>query len=201
VDGVEPLPATAEALDLLAAAGDEDLGTRLGWLSEVAVEVVPQAHAVAIWFIDEDVTLALAELSDHRSHRVAHPGMRSSLALELATPTRVIALVTIYSRLVDVFAGRTAAVERALGAVRGASVVNHDLAFGARRHAEVAPARLRARSVIDTAVGLLVGTRGFSIDEAEEWLEQVSRSDGRTALEVATQVLDAHSVPREDQAP
>ncbi|MBD3924462.1 ANTAR domain-containing protein [Nocardioides cavernae] len=192
---MEPLPASAEALELLAVSGDEDLGARAAWVAETLAEVVPQADAVAIWFADEDLTLVLVDPLAEVSRRVVDPVMRSSLALRLATSTRVISVVTIYSERVDVFAGRVSAVERAVGAVWGASVVDGDLAFDALQSAELAPAQLRARLVIDTAVGLLVGTRGLSIDEAEDWLDHVSRTGGHTALEVATQVLAARSWP------
>lgn len=197
---MEPLPATAEALGLLAASGDEDLGTRAAWVAEILTEVVPQAVAVAIWFADEDLTLVLVRPLDSLAGGV-QPVMRSSLALEMATATRVVSKVTIYSEHVDVFAGRVSAVERAVGAVWGASVVDGDLAFGARQHAELAPSQLRARLVIDTAIGLLMGIRGLSLDEAEHWLDDVALADGRTPLEVASQVLTAHLRPDGDPAP
>ncbi|MCY4724643.1 ANTAR domain-containing protein [Nocardioides sp. STR2] len=195
---MDPLPATAQALELLGASGDEDVGARMAWLSEAAADAVPEAGAVAIWFADEDLTLAYVARHGDGSRHVVHPVMRSSLAVAMATPTRLISVVTVYSRHTDAFAGRVAALERALGAVRGASVADHDLAFDARRRAELAPTRLRSRMVIDTALGLLMGSRGLSLDEAEEWLERMSRSDGRTALEVATQVVAAHRGPGQD---
>ena len=38
---MKPLPATAEALELLVASGDERLGARLGRIAELVLEIVP----------------------------------------------------------------------------------------------------------------------------------------------------------------
>jgi hypothetical protein len=190
---MDPLPATAEALAMLAASGAEDLGTRLSCLCETVVDAVPATDAVAVWFADEDLTLVLVQPQDELSRRAIYPVMQSSLALKMATPTRVVSVVTVYSERANLFAGRVWAVERAVGAVWGASVVDDDVAFGACRRAGLAPTQLRARMAVDTAVGLLMGTRGFSIDEAEDWLDHVARTSGLTTVDVAVQVLAAHS--------
>lgn len=195
---MEPLPATAEALELLATYGDEDLATRLAHLGETIADVVPHVDAVAVRFAAEDLTLVLVKPQDLSPRCAVQPVMRSSLALEVATPTRAVSVVTIYSEHVDVFAGSVAAIERAVGAVRGASVVDDDLTFDSCRRAELAPTHLRNLMVIDTAVGHLMGTQGFSVDEAEDWLHHVSRTSSRTPLDVAAQILAAHSQPTDD---
>lgn len=189
---MEPLPATAEALELLAASGDEDLGTRLVWLAAAVQEVVAHVNAMAIWFAEEDLTLVLVTPLNEPSHRRAEQVIRSSLALPIAAATRVISVVTIYSERTDVFAGRIPAVERAVGAVWNASVLNDDLAFGASDRAELAPTQLRARLTLDIAVGVLMGRRGFTLDEAEDWIAETSHASGLTPAEVAADLASTH---------
>ena len=189
---MDPLLATAEALDLLTAAGDEDARRRVAWICETVADVVPHAAAVAVWFIDEDLTLVLVKPEDRGPRNVSDLAMRSSLALRFATDRRDIAVVTIYSERAQAFDGRVGVIERVHGAVDGESVLDDDLAFDAARRAELAPAQLRAQLVVDSAVGLLVGTHGLSPDEAEDWLDHVARTSGRTALDVATTIVAAH---------
>lgn len=196
---MEPLAATADALDLLGAAGDDGPRRRVAWISEVATDVVPHADAVAVRFVDEDLTLALVSPEDGRPRTATDLVVRSSLALRIATDTRDIAVVTLYSERARAFDGRVGAIERAHGAVDGASVLDDDLAFDAARRADLAPAQLRDRLVVDTAIGLLMGDHGSGPDEAEDWLDRVARAGGRTRLEVATETVAAHD--RADHSP
>ena len=188
---MEPLPATAEALELLAASGDEDLGTRLVWLAAAVQEVVAHVNAMAIWFAEEDLTLVLVTPLNEPSHRRAEQVIRSSLALPIAAVTRVISVVTIYSERTDVFAGRIPAVERAVGAVWNASVLNDDLAFGASDRAARTDAAA-TRLTLDIAVGVLMGRRGFTLDEAEDWIAETSHASGLTPAEVAADLASTH---------
>ncbi|NYE36251.1 hypothetical protein F4692_001355 [Nocardioides cavernae] len=189
---MEPLPATAEALDLLVASGDEGVRARVAWIGETVLEVVPHADAFALWFTDEDLTLVHIRPLIDPSVRASQRGSRTSVALSFATGGRVIAVVTIYSDREEAFAGRVEVLERRLGAVPGASLLDHDLALRCRRRAELAPAQLRSRALMDAAIGTLMGAVGLSLDQAEAWLADVARDSGRTVVAVAVQVVAAH---------
>jgi hypothetical protein len=76
--------------------------------------------------------------------------------------------------------------------VWNASVLNDDLAFGARDRAELAPTQLRARLTLDIAVGVLMGRRGFTLDEAEDWIAETSDASGLTPSEVAADLASTH---------
>lgn len=195
---MQPLPATAEALDLLVAAGDEGVRTRVAWICETLLEVAPLADAFAIWFTDEDLTLVHSRPSAGLLDSGTRRSPRTSLALTFATGGRVGVVVTLYSGTTDAFAGRVDLVERRLGAVRGASLLDGDLGLASFGRAELAPAQLRSRVLMDTALGMLMGTTGLSLDEAEVWLRDAARASSRTVLAVATQVVTAHDLDVDD---
>ena len=192
---MDPLPATADTLQFLAEWGDVGLGPRVAWLGERVLRVAPRSDALAVRFASEDITLVFVAPQNVRAYAAAHPVMRSSVALRVATSTRLISMITVYSEHVDAFTGRVAVIERVLGAHQGSSVLDDDLSFAARRRAESAPAQVRALLVVDTAVGLLMGLKGLSVDEAEDWLDHVAWTSGRTHLEAAKQVIADHTSP------
>lgn len=188
---MEPLPASAEALQLLTALGDDDLHGRVGWISRTVLQLVPETDALSIWFSEEDLTLVLAGPRTDHAHPAPAP-MRSSLALSFATRSRVISVATVYSHEAGAFAGRVGVLERALGATEDASVLDRHLAFDARWRAQLTPVQLGDQLVMDTAVGLLMGRRGFGVDEAEDWLQHTARTSGRPVLHEAVRLLDEH---------
>lgn len=194
---MEPLPATAEALDLLVASGDQGVRARVEWICETLAEIVPQADAFAIWFTDEDLTLVHAKPLPARGPGGARRA-RTSLALTFAMGTQVGVVVTIYSGTADAFAALVDRVERRLGAVPGASRLDEDLAMACVRRADLAPAQLRSRVLMDTALGMLMGTTGLSLDQAEDWLRDAARASARTVLAVAAQVVAAHHADVDD---
>lgn len=193
---MKPLPATAEALGLLAASGDERLGARLGWIAELVLDVVPHAGALSVWFVDEELMLAMSATPCGASPTAGRCATGSSLALTIASARRQIAVVTLYAEGAHAFAGRITAVERALGALPNASVLDDDVEFRSRYAAELAPSQLRGRLGIDTVIGLLMVQQGLDVGQAEDWLHDACRSTGLTEVEVANQVLSTHPDPR-----
>lgn len=188
---MDPLPATAQVLQILADLGDDDVEAHVDWMCATILGRVPRADALAIWFSGEDLTLVF--VADASAPSSAPQVKRSSISLRIAAPGRLIAVLTVYSVHADAFTGQAGALERALGAERASAVHDVDLDFTARRQAEAAPAKIRAQLAVDTAVGLLMDTHGFTVDGAEDWLQHVARSSGRTPLEVAHLVVAARS--------
>lgn len=189
---MEPLPATAEALELLVASGDDDVRTKVAWICETVVETLPHADLVAVRFLDEDLTLVHAAPPDHTWHTEEQPPRRSSLALAFASNGRLIVVVTVYSRQAEAFAGAAGLVEARLGAVAGASRLDDDLDLTCLRQARLAPSRLRSRMLVDTAVGVLMGVRGLSLDQAEDALLDAALADRTTVVAVATRLVATH---------
>ena len=150
------------------------------------------ASALSIWFVDEDLTLTMVDADGAASLGTGDPTpppMRSSIALHIATRTRLTAIVTIYSRRAHAFAGRVSWIEHAVGAVPATSVLDDDLEFRSRRDAELAPTQVRTRQTVDMAIGHLVG-RGLDLDEAERWLDENSHLAALTRGEMARRVVD-----------
>ena len=186
---MKPVPATSEVLEVLAALGDERLGTQLGWIAELVLEAVPQADAMSVWFADEELTLVMhAEQSEVPADAV-RDSIRSSLAVTIADGPRTVAVITTYSGSVRAFAGRIRAVERTLGAVPNAWVLDGDVEFRSWYLAESAPSQVRGRLVIDTAVGLIMGQRGLDVIDAEDWLRDTCESSGLPLVELATRLV------------
>lgn len=193
------LPATAEAIEQLAAFGDDTLHDRLHQVAKLVLDMVP-ASALSIWFVDEDLTLTMIGEEDAPNpdgRERDHLRMRSSITLHIAAQTRLTAIVTVYSRQAQAFTGRTSWIEHAVGAVPATSILDNDLEFRSRRDAELAPAQVRTRQTVDMAIGFLVG-RGLDLDEAECWLTQGAELRALTRFEMARRVLD---LPRESDAP
>ena len=198
------LPATAEAIEQLAAFGDDTLNGRLQQVAKLVLEMVP-ASALSIWFVDEDLTLTMVgeeDAAELDGRERDHLQMRSSIALHIAAETRLTAIVTVYSRQARAFTGRISWIEHAVGAVPATSILDNDLGFRSRRDAELAPAQVRTKQSVDMAIGALVG-RGFDLDEAECWLGESAELMALTRFEVARQVLDLSrepDVPTTEQA-
>lgn len=196
-----PLSATSEALELLVASGDEGVRTKVAWICEAVVDALPHADLVAVWFTDEDLTLVHTAPPAHTWHTEAQPARRSSLALTFATNERVIVVVTVYSRQADAFTGVVGRAEERLGAVRGASRLDADLDLACLRRARLAPTQLRSRVLMDTALGMLIGSLGLSLDEAEDALLDAALAAGSTVLAIATQVVATHHADLDGAVP
>ena len=188
---LQPLPVTAEAVEQLAAFGDDTSNDKLRKVAKVVSDMVP-ASALSIWFVDEDLTLTMVD-----EEGTVDPGtcgstvdpMRSSIALHIATQSRLTAIVTVYSRHAQAFSGRVSWIEHAVGAVPATSVLDDDLEFRSRRDAELAPTQIRTRQTVDTAIGHLLG-QGLDLDEAELWLTHNAQLAELTPFDMARQILE-----------
>ena len=195
---MEPLPATAAALRWLADSGDERIAAAVASISKTVSRLVPVADAMAVAFVEEDLTFAMTRPSLVPLPTSLPPLMRSSLELTFGTPARASAVVGLYSELAGAFTSAAAAIESSLGALPGSAVVDADVGFEAARTAALAPARISTRVVVGTAVGLLMGAQGFTPEQAEDWFEHQVNSTGRTELEVARTIVAAHDFPLDD---
>lgn len=193
-----PIPATAEALSLLTAWGDDGVRDRTSWLCQSVEESSPHADAVAIRFVEDDLTLAFIRPPTYpaTSSFEAPVAPRSSLALTFAdvatSPTRIIAVLTIYSTREGAFTDIADVLEDALGSVRGASVLDADLVFDVLGRAVAAPAQLRAQQIQDIAIGVLMAAQNISEDEAEIWLDDAARMSTGGRTDAATKIITLH---------
>ncbi|MCF6379179.1 ANTAR domain-containing protein [Nocardioides KLBMP 9356] len=153
---------------------------------------MPHVHAVAVCFIDENLTLLFAWTSGEQSSSLET--VRSSLALSFGSTTHVVASVTLYSDVTDAFVGDVRELEHRLGAVRGRSALDADLDGDMRRRALLAPMQLRAQRDVDTAVGLLMGMDGLSAEQAERLLDVMARTSGRSVEAVAAEIVAASGI-------
>lgn len=189
---MEPVPATAVVLDRLADTGDGDVRRRVAWICETTAELVPHVHAIAVCFIDEDLTLLFARTSGEQSSSLET--VRSSLTLSFGSTTHVVASVTLYSDVAGAFVRDARDLEHRLGAVQGRAAHDADLHGDMRRRALLAQMQLQAQRDIDTAVGLLMANDCLSAEQAEKWLDVMARTSRRSVEAVAAEMVAASGI-------
>ena len=123
----------------------------------------------------------------------AAAGVASSLSLPVYQDGRRVGGVNLYASTVDAFAGRHDELARLMGAAVEESVSNADLSFSTRLEAAAAPARLRDRAAIDTAVGLLAAVRRMDLDAARRQLREAAARAGLSEVLVARVVVVVHA--------
>lgn len=133
--------------------------------------------------LDEDAWQAFQQSS-------AAAGVRSSLSVPLRDDNdRITGGLNVYARLPRAFDDVRDLFAHVFGARVSEVVMNADLSFRTRDSARELPDRLRARATVDTAVGVLVESRGWTTDQARARLADAA---GRADVElerVATVVL------------
>jgi GAF domain-containing protein len=126
-------------------------------------------------------------LSEQRWHQYAlaasATGVRSSLSIPVLRGEDVVGAVNIYAADPHAFDGRADALRALIKASTGPAASNADLSFSTRAQAEAAPGTLRERGLVDMAVGFLAASRGVSITDARQLLDDAA---GRAQVDVPT---------------
>src|SRR4051794_12706599 len=108
-------------------------------------------------------------------HAATSSGVRSSLSIPVGGRAgQPPGAVNLYASEPDAFKGTAHSLATALGASADDLITNADLSFRTRDAAQKLPARLEEKARIDQAVGVLMGTHGWSAAEARERLVTAS---------------------------
>lgn len=119
----------------------------------------------------------------------AAEGVASTLSLPVLRAGVVVASVNLYGSTAGAFDGHAVALAEACGAWVGGAVTNADLDFTTRFEAVETPDRLRARELVDRALGTLMSRWRLDLDEAEDRLTGAARRAGISDAQMARAVL------------
>jgi GAF domain-containing protein len=120
-------------------------------------------------------------------------GVASSLSLPLVREGHRVGGVNLYAATEGAFAGHHEELARLMGTTAAEAVSNADLSFSTRLEAAATPARLRDRTAIDTAVGLLAALRGSDVETARRHLTQTAARAGLSEVLVARVLVLVHA--------
>ena len=101
--------------------------------------------------------------------------------------------VNLYASTADAFTGHHDDLALLMGTTAAEAVSNADLSFSTRLEARAAPAQIRDRTAIDTAVGLLAALRHSDIDTARRQLIEAAARAGITEALVARVLVLVHA--------
>jgi GAF domain-containing protein len=125
----------------------------------------------------------------------AATGILSTLSLPIVTDGQVTGSINLYGGSPQAFTGHHEQLAGIFGAWASGAVTNADLPFRTRLTASQAPRLLRARTQIDTAVGILAATEGIQIGEAAQRLRDASQRAGIDELELAESLIRLRENP------
>ena len=118
-------------------------------------------------------------------------GVASTLSLPLQDGGEVIGSVNMYGATADAFGDHVEQLAHLVGATPRSAVTNADLTFSTRLEAVAAPQKLRDQNTIDTAVGLVAGDQGITIQDAYQRLLEGAARAGLHLVQVAQVVIAA----------
>jgi GAF domain-containing protein len=113
----------------------------------------------------------------------------STLTLPIVRGGEMIGSVNLYAATGHAFGGLHEQIAELFGGWAPGAIENADLSFSTRARAEQAPALLRARARIDTAVGLLAAYADISPDAAQQRLETSAARAGVGLSRIAQAVI------------
>ncbi len=117
-------------------------------------------------------------------------GVRSSLSLPLGgAGGRTPGAINLYAGEVHAFRGKEELLAEVFQTPVDEFVMNADLGFMTRDAARALPQQLATKAVVDQAIGVLSGTRGWSTDEAGDRLRDAARRAGTPLDQVAELVI------------
>jgi putative methionine-R-sulfoxide reductase with GAF domain len=122
--------------------------------------------------------------------KVSRLNVHSALSLPLVTGDGVVGAMNIYARAKGAFSPRTVGLGELFAAPAAIAVRNAAVLAHANRLAEQLQLALESRAVIDQAIGVLMGSRGCSADEALAALRSESQSRHQKLNVVAQTVVD-----------
>ncbi len=129
----------------------------------------------------------------------AAAGVASSLSMPIFRGGRQVGGVNLYASTADAFTGHHDDLALLMGTTAAEAVSNADLSFSTRLEAAAAPAQIRDRTAIDTAVGLLAALRHSDLDTAQRLLMDAAARAGITEALVARVLVLVHA-RRPDQS-
>ena len=140
------------------------------------------------------VELNDADLLDEESWRVfalasAASSVASTLTLPILRDSEVVGSVNLYAASGHAFSGLHDELAALFGGWAPGAIENADLSFSTRLHAEQAPARLRSRAQIDTAVGILAAYTDLSTASARKRLEESAARAGVSLPRIAQALI------------
>jgi GAF domain-containing protein len=112
-------------------------------------------------------------------------GVASSLSMPVFWHGQRVGGVNLYASTADAFSDHHDELALLMGTSAAEAVSNADLSFSTRLEAAAAPARLRDRTDIDTAVGLVAALRDCDIDAARRHLREAAARAALTEAVVA----------------
>lgn len=124
----------------------------------------------------------------------AATGVASTLSLPVTDGEAVIGGINLYGSTLDTFDGLHEPLAAALGARAQDAITNADLGFTSRIRAAAAPERLRDRTDVDIASGIVATLLGTSGLEAKERMHHAAVRAGVADAEFARFIQDAHAV-------
>lgn len=123
-------------------------------------------------------------LDEERWHRVAREtaaaAVSSTLTLPIFEKGVVVNSVDVYADSLDGFDGLHAEVAKVFGAWAPGAVINADLAFSTRDHAQEGPERLRVTMRIHIAVGIIAEAQRISPEAAHDQFREAAWQAGVT---------------------
>ena len=142
-----------------------------------------EGPCVAASATGDDIDVNMADLLDEDrwalyARASAAQGVASSLSMPLVQGGRAYGGINLYASSVDAFTGHHEELAEALGASVAFAVTNADLSFSTRRQAQQAPARMRERFDVDTAVGMLIAKFQENPEAARERLRAAAARAG-----------------------
>lgn len=137
--------------------------------------------------LDEERWLLFARAS-------AREGIASTLSLPVLGPDEVIAGVNLYASTPDAFVGHHEELAEICRAWAPGAVTNADLGFSSRLEAAATPERMRDRSLVDQATGMLAESQQVDTGTAAERIAQAAVRAGISEAQAARTVIELLSV-------
>ena len=122
--------------------------------------------------------------------RVAHLGVRSALSLPLLVGDLVVGALNVYSHEPDVFGDRAQVLGESFAAPAAVAVRNIQVLEQARRLTDQLQAALASRTLIDQALGILMGRRGGTADDALRSLRRMSQDNNVKLSSTARDIVE-----------
>src|SRR4051812_15096963 len=119
-------------------------------------------------------------------------GVASSLSMPVMDEGGVIGGVNLYASTPTAFDGHHEELATVCGAWAGGAVTNADLDFTSRIRAAATPARMRDKTTVDVASGLLAEYLGTDLPTAIQRITTSAQRAGVAVSELARFILDAH---------
>jgi GAF domain-containing protein len=119
-------------------------------------------------------------------------GVASSLSLPVVHEGGLVGGVNLYASTPTAFDGHHEELAAVCGAWAGGAVTNADLDFTSRVRAAATPARMREKTAVDVASGLVAEYLGTDVATAAQRIVNGAQRAGVDAADLARFILDTH---------